>query len=201
MSALNEAFIYILQTLGQLYIFVVLLRFILQLVRADFYNPISQFVVKVTQPLLTPLRKIIPGFAGLDLAALALAFLVHMALAIAVLMLAGAPAFDILLRLAIWVLISLSALFMKIFFFALIISIILSWVAPSSFNPAAQLIHQVCQPVLAPIRRMLPDLGGIDISPIFAFIALNLFDRFVIEAVAKSTGLVGPIRTLISPFL
>ncbi len=201
MSALNEAFIYILQTLGQLYIFVVLLRFILQLVRADFYNPISQFVVKVTQPLLTPLRKIIPGFAGLDLAALALAFLVHMALAIAVLMLAGAPAFDILLRLAIWILISLSALFMKIFFFALIISIILSWVAPGSFNPAAQLIHQVCQPVLAPIRRMLPDLGGIDISPIFAFIALNLFDRFVIEAVAKSTGLVGPIRTLISPFL
>ncbi len=201
MSALNEAFIYILQTLGQLYIFVVLFRFILQLVRADFYNPISQFVVKVTQPLLTPLRKIIPGFAGLDLAALALAFLVHMALAIAVLMLAGAPAFDILLRLAIWILISLSALFMKIFFFALIISIILSWVAPGSFNPAAQLIHQVCQPVLAPIRRMLPDLGGIDISPIFAFIALNLFDRFVIEAVAKSTGLVGPIRTLISPFL
>ncbi len=201
MSALNEAFIYILQTLGQLYIFVVLFRFILQLVRADFYNPISQFVVKVTQPLLTPLRKIIPGFAGLDLAALALAFLVHMALAIAVLMLAGAPALDILLRLAIWVLISLSALFMKIFFFALIISIILSWVAPGSFNPAAQLIHQVCQPVLAPIRRMLPDLGGIDISPIFAFIALNLFDRFVIEAVAKSTGLVGPIRTLISPFL
>lgn len=201
MSALNEAFIYILQTLGQLYIFVVLLRFILQLVRADFYNPISQFVVKVTQPLLTPLRKIIPGFAGLDLAALALAFLVHMALAIAVLMLAGAPALDILLRLAIWILISLSALFMKIFFFALIISIILSWVAPGSFNPAAQLIHQVCQPVLAPIRRMLPDLGGIDISPIFAFIALNLFDRFVIEAVAKSTGLVGPIRTLISPFL
>ncbi len=201
MSALNEAFIYILQTLGQLYIFVVLFRFILQLVRADFYNPISQFVVKVTQPLLTPLRKIIPGFAGLDLAALALAFLVHMALAIAVLMLAGAPALDILLRLAIWILISLSALFMKIFFFALIISIILSWVAPGSFNPAAQLIHQVCQPVLAPIRRMLPDLGGIDISPIFAFIALNLFDRFVIEAVAKSTGLVGPIRTLISPFL
>lgn len=201
MSGLNEALIYILQTFGQLYIFVVLFRFILQLVRADFYNPISQFVVKITQPLLTPLRKIIPGFAGLDFAALALAFLVHMVLAIAVLMLAGAPALDILLQLVIWCLISLSALFMKIFFFALIISIILSWVAPGSFNPAAQLINQVCQPVLAPIRRMLPDLGGIDISPIFAFIALNLIDRFVIEAVATSTGLVGPIRTLISPFL
>ncbi|MCK9238064.1 MAG: YggT family protein [Thiopseudomonas sp.] len=201
MSGLSEAFIYILQTLGQLYIFVVLFRFILQLVRADFYNPISQFVVKITQPLLTPLRKIIPGFAGLDFAALVLAFLVHMVLAITVLMLAGAPALDILLQLAIWCLISLSALFMKIFFFALIISIILSWVAPGSFNPAAQLINQVCQPVLAPIRRLLPDLGGIDISPIFAFIALNLIDRFVIEAVAKSTGLVGPLRALISPFL
>jgi len=201
MSGLNEALIYILQTLGQLYIFAVLFRFILQMVRADFYNPISQFVVKITQPLLLPLRKIIPGFAGLDIAALVLALLVHMALAIAVLMLAGAPALDILLQLVIWCLISLSALFMKIFFFALIISIILSWVAPNSFNPAAQLIQQVCQPVLAPIRRILPDMGGIDISPIFAFLALNLIDRFVIEAVAKSTGLVGPLRTLISPFL
>lgn len=201
MSALHEALIYILQTFGQLYIFVILLRFVLQMVRADFYNPISQFTVKITQPLLMPLRRVIPGYAGLDFAAIALAFLVHMALVIAVLTLAGAPALQMLLQLAIWCLISLSALFIKIFFFALIISVILSWVAPGSFNPAAQLIHQLCEPVLAPIRKMLPDLGGIDISPIFAFIALNLIDRFVIEAVAHSTGLVGPMRALISPFL
>ena len=81
MSGLIEALIYIIQTLGSLYLLIVLLRFILQLVRADFYNPLSQFIVKATQPLLTPLRRIIPGFAGLDLASLILALLVWRAIA------------------------------------------------------------------------------------------------------------------------
>ena len=201
MSGLNEALIYVLQTLGQLYIFVVLLRFLLQLVRADFYNPISQFVVKATQPLLTPLRRVIPGVGGLDLASLVLALLVHLVLSGSLLALAGVSPFQLLPQLLLWCLVSLSALILKVFFFSLIISVILSWVAPASHNPAAYLIHQLCEPVLAPIRRILPDLGGIDISPIFAFIALNLIDRFVIEAVAAHIGLVGPIRNLISPFL
>lgn len=201
MSGLNEALIYVLQTLGQLYIFVVLLRFILQLVRADFYNPISQFVAKATQPLLTPLRKLIPGLGGLDLASLVLALLVHMAVSAAVLALAGAPALQLLPQLLIWCLLSLAGLFLKIFFFALIISVVLSWIAPASHNPAVYLIHQICEPVLAPIRRLLPDLGGIDISPIFAFIALQLINMLVIENVARTVGLVGSIRTLVSPFL
>ncbi|MDP3365837.1 MAG: YggT family protein, partial [Pseudomonas sp.] len=80
MSGLIEALIYIIQTLGSLYLLIVLLRFILQLVRADFYNPLSQFIVKATQPLVTPLRRIIPGFAGLDLASLVLAILVQLLL-------------------------------------------------------------------------------------------------------------------------
>ena len=195
-----QALIYVLQTLGQLYILLVLLRFVLQLVRADFYNPLSQCVVKATQPLLLPLRRIVPGLGGIDFASLVLALLVHMALSLAVLLIAGASSAELVSALpvlALWCLISLASLFVKIFFFALIISVILSWVAQGSRHPAVELVHQVCEPVLSPIRRFIPDLGGIDISPIFAFLALNLLDKFVIANLA----VMARMPAIISPFM
>ena len=201
MSGLTEAFIYILQTLGQLYLLVALLRFVLQLVRADFYNPLSQFTVKVTQPILAPLRRVIPSVAGIDLAGLVFVLLLQFLLMTILVALAGLPVFDMLHYILAWSLIAVAGLFLKIFFFALIISVILSWVAPRSNNPGAQLINQICEPMLAPIRNILPNLGGLDISPIFAFISINLLERLVIGNLAVSTGLVGPIRALVSPFL
>jgi YggT family protein len=186
MNGLDTAAIYILQTLGSLYLLIVLLRFVLQLVRADFYNPLSQFAVKATQPLLRPLRRLIPGFGGLDLASLLLAILLQIAIMAITLLLAygttGNP-----LQLLIWALIGVTSLFLKIFFFALIISVILSWVAPGSYNPGAQLVNQICEPLLAPIRKLLPSLGGLDISPIFAFIAINLLDMLVVKNLAAAT--------------
>ncbi|AQZ32021.1 MULTISPECIES: YggT family protein [Pseudomonadaceae] len=197
MSGLIEALIYIIQTLGSLYLLIVLLRFILQLVRADFYNPLSQFIVKATQPLLTPLRRVIPGFAGLDLASLVLAILVQLLLMVITLTLMGYNVGGFILQLLVWSLIGVTSLFLKVFFFALIISVILSWVAPGSYNPGAQLVNQICEPLLAPFRKLLPNLGGLDISPIFAFITINLIDRFVIGGLAASTGL----PPMLSPFL
>lgn len=190
MNGLNTAAVYVLQTLGSLYLLIVLLRFILQLVRADFYNPISQFAVKATKPLLNPLRKLIPGLGGLDLAALVLAVLVQLLLmALTLLLLGVGIGLGELGQLLVWSLIGVGALFVKVFFFALIASVILSWIAPHSQNPGAQLIQQICEPLLAPIRRLLPNLGGLDISPIFAFIALNLFEMLVIRNLAVITGM------------
>lgn len=197
MSGFIEALIYIIQTLGSLYLLIVLLRFILQLVRADFYNPLSQFIVKATQPLVAPLRRIIPGFAGLDLASLILAILVQLLLMIVTLTLMGYNVGGFILQLLVWSMIGVTSLFLKVFFFALIISVILSWVAPGSYNPGAQLVNQICEPLLAPFRKLLPNLGGLDISPIFAFITINLIDRFVIGGLAASTGL----PPMLSPFL
>ena len=197
MSGFIEALIYIIQTLGSLYLLIVLLRFILQLVRADFYNPLSQFIVKATQPLLTPLRRVIPGVAGLDLASLVLAILVQLLLMIVTLTLMGYNVGGFILQLLVWSVIGVTSLFLKVFFFALIVSVILSWVAPGSYNPGAQLVNQICEPLLVPFRKLLPNLGGLDISPIFAFIAINLIDRFVIGNLAVMTGL----PPMLSPFL
>lgn len=197
MTGLNTAAIYVLQTLGSLYLLIVLLRFILQLVRADFYNPLSQFIVKATQPLLKPLRKLIPSILGLDTASLVLAILVQLLVMALTLMLMGYGVGGFLLELLVWSLIGVTSLFIKVFFFAMIISIILSWVAPGSANPGAQLANQICEPLLAPFRKILPDMGGLDISPIFAFIALNLIDMLVIGNLAAMSGL----PEQLSPFL
>ena len=185
MNGVNMAAVYVVQTLGSLYLLIVLLRFILQLVRADFYNPLSQFIVRATQPLLKPLRRVIPGFAGIDLASLVLAIIVQLILLAVIIMLMGA-ALPPVLQLLVWSLVGVTSLFVKIFFFALIISVILSWVAPQSHNPAAMLVNQLCEPVLAPIRGLLPSMGGLDLSPIFAFIALRLVDMLLITNLAMA---------------
>lgn len=196
MIGLNTALIYVLQTLGSLYLLIVLLRFVLQLVRADFYNPLSQFAVRATQPLLRPLRRIVPSLFGLDMSSLLLAIIIQMAIMALTLLLAygttGNP-----LQLLIWSIIGVTALFLNIFFFAMIISVILSWVAPASHNPGAELVNQICEPVLAPFRRLLPNLGGLDISPILAFMVLKLLDMLVINNLAAMTGMPQILRTLI----
>ena len=182
MLGLNDAAIFVIQTLGSLYLLVVLLRFILQLVRANFYNPLCQFAVKATQPLLKPLRRVIPSMVGLDMSSLVLALIVQMVLFAVILLLSGYKV-DVLF-LVPWALIGIFALFLKILFWAMIISVILSWVAPGSHNPGAELVQQITEPVLAPFRRIIPNLGGLDISPIFAFIALQLLQSWLIPRLA-----------------
>ncbi|KAB0486284.1 YggT family protein [Pseudomonas reinekei] len=182
MLGLNDAAIFVIQTLGSLYLLIVLLRFILQLVRANFYNPLCQFAVKATQPLLKPLRRVIPSMFGLDMSSLVLALLVQMVLFAVILLLSGYSV-DVLF-LVPWALIGIFALFLKILFWAMIISVILSWVAPGSHNPGAELVQQITEPVLAPFRRIIPNLGGLDISPIFAFIVLQLLQSWLIPRLA-----------------
>lgn len=196
MIGLNTAAVYVLQTLGSLYLLIVLLRFVLQLVRANFYNPLCQFAVRATQPLLKPLRRIIPSLFGLDMSSLVLAIVVQLALMALTLLLTygttGNP-----LQLLIWSIIGVTALFLKIFFFALIISVILSWVAPGSHNPGAELVNQICEPALAPFRKILPSMGGLDISPILAFMVLKLLDMLVINNLAAMTMMPEILRLLI----
>jgi YggT family protein len=196
MIGLNTAAIYVLQTLGSLYLLIVLLRFVLQLVRADFYNPLCQFAVRATQPLLKPIRRIIPSLFGLDMSSLLLAIIIQLIVMGLTLMLAYGTIFNPV-SLLIWSIIGVTALFLKIFFFALIISVILSWVAPRSHNPGAELVNQICEPALAPFRRIVPNLGGLDISPILAFMVLKLLDMLVINNLAAMTEMPQILRMLI----
>ncbi|WP_339898126.1 YggT family protein [uncultured Gilvimarinus sp.] len=187
MQTMAQMAIYLIKTLGSLYLMVVLLRFLLQLSRADFYNPISQGISKATNPLLLPLRRVIPGLFGIDLACLVLALIVQWVLLQVILMIAGYGFFNPLMLLA-WSVVGLLAMLSSIYFWGMIIYIIASWVAPFSHNPALALLRQLIEPVMAPFRKIIPPLGPIDISPIFLMLALNLINQFVIPAIAQFMG-------------
>lgn len=166
---MNTAY-YLINTVFDLYLMVVLLRIWLQLARADFYNPFSQFVVKATNPLLTPMRRFIPGFFGIDFAALVLALLVAM------IKLLLFKAMNLLY--ADWltvVLVSLVTVVKKagvMLFWILIIRALLSWVSQGR-SQIEYVMHQLTEPLLAPLRRVIPPMGGLDLSILVAFIALQ----------------------------
>jgi YggT family protein len=173
MSAINEIGIYLLQTAIGIYLLIMLMRFILQLVLADFYNPICQFLVRATNPLVVPLRRILPARGRFDPASLLIAVLLQLLGIVALLWLYGMslPGISLLLS---WSVIGVIGLLVKIYFFALLGMIILSWIAPGSANPAVYLMYQITEPVMAPFRRVLPAMGGLDFSPILVFILINV---------------------------
>ncbi len=167
---MQNAFSFLIQTLFELYTMVVLLRFLLQLVRADFYNPISQFIVKITNPLLIPLRRIIPGLGGIDMASLILAYGLTIIKIIAISSIYGVSfgVLPLLISAVFGVIIQV----LNIVMFAVIIKAIASWFVPYNSNPALVLMDQLTAPFLAPFRRILPATSGIDISPIFLLITI-----------------------------
>ena len=187
MGALSEIIGYLVQTLVSLYLVAMLLRFLLQLVRADFYNPISQFLIKATNPLVVPLRRVIPGLAGIDMATLVLALLLQIA-AIVVLLVVNGLALPNPLLIVAWAGLGLIGLLVNIYFFALLAMIILSWVARGSGHPAIHLLYQITEPVMAPFRKILPPMGGLDLSPILVFILINVF-QIALRHMAASVGL------------
>lgn len=131
MNALSGAAIFVVQTLVSLYLVIVLLRFVLQLVKANFYNPLCQFAVRATQPLLKPIRRIIPSVGGLDTSSLLLAVVIQALLMGFVLMVTYGTFGDVL-HLLMWAIIGITSLFLKIFWVAMIVMVIVSWVAPTA---------------------------------------------------------------------
>ncbi len=186
---LTDPIIFLVQTLFGLYILAVVLRFMLQLVRADFYNPISQFLVKATNPPLKVMRRIIPGLGGIDLASLVLAWLLKSVEILLVILVSGSAVS--LLAPLIWAIPELLDLVINIFFFTIIIQAILSWFNPGGYNPAVGLLYSLNAPVLRPAQRLLPPMSGFDLSPMVVLIGLMLLKMLLIR----------PLRDLIdSPF-
>jgi YggT family protein len=187
MSSLTQVGLLIINTLVGLYLLLVVMRFLLQLVRADFYNPISQFIVKATNLPLIPLRKVIPGIGGIDVASIVLALLVQAVAIVLILLLNGIQPPP--LQVAVWSAIGILSLLLKVYFWGLLITVIASWVAPSSYNPVLILINQILEPAMKPIRKIMPDLGGIDISPIIMFLLIQVLEILLVKGLAQASGM------------
>jgi len=175
---------FLLSVLFGLYITAVLLRFLLQWARADFYNPLSQAIVKLTNPALRPLRRIIPGFGGIDVAAIVLLILLQLTLGLIFLALGiplsppGMP-FHPALPIWLWTIAELVDLAFNVFIFSLIIQAVLSWVNPGHYNPVSSLLNRLNEPLLRPVHRVIPPFSGLDLSPLVVILLLQVAKMLV----------------------
>jgi YggT family protein len=183
----GNAGLFLIQTLFGIYILAVMLRFLLQWVRADFYNPLVQVLVKITNPVLIPLRRIVPGLFGMDLAAVVLMLVLQaLELYLVAAILGGSLAATTLILGSIA---KILGLLLGVYFWLILIQVILSWVSPQTYNPAITLIYALTEPVLRPARRIMPDLGGLDLSPLVVIVVLQLMRMLVIAPIRDLAGL------------
>jgi YggT family protein len=164
--------IFLIDTLISLYIFALMLRFLLQWCGADYQNPLSQFLIRITHPPLRLLRQYIPSAGPLDTAAIVLMLTIQGLGGYLIFLIQGAT--PSLPTLAIWALIQLLELLLNIYFYAIIIRTLLSWIGPTHYNPALSLLYSLTEPLLQASRRLLPVMGGIDLSPIVPLIGIQM---------------------------
>lgn len=168
---------FLVNTLFELYLMVVLLRFWLQLARADFYNPFSQFVVKATHPIVGPLRRVLPSIGRIDTATLVLALLVAGIKIVVLNLIAGNTNINPLgLVIGSFYLVVKEAL--SLMMWVLIIRAIMSWVS-QGYNPMDMVLGQLTEPLLAPIRRRLPNLGGLDLSVMVVILVIIFLQKLL----------------------
>ena len=169
---LGNAGVFLVQTLFGLYIFAVLLRLMLQYVRADFYNPLAQAIVTITDPPLRPMRRYIPGVAGIDMSSVLLALVLQFICTTLVHMIVNIPLGVIgtfvvscaeILSKCIWIMIG-----------GILLQVLASWIAPGTYNPVMSMIDSITAPIIRPFRRLIPPISGLDLSPLAALIVLNL---------------------------
>lgn len=167
----SGALIYLISTLTDLYVTAILLRLLLQWVRADFYNPLSQFLIKITNPVLEPARRLVPSIGKLDTASVVIMLLLEL-LQLVLINLIGKTeyGFQFLLMFAVQ---KLLITLLLTYFVLIIARVIISWLASQSRHPLIPLVYQLTDPVLRPLSKLLPPIGGIDLSPLFALIALR----------------------------
>ncbi|KFZ39259.1 membrane protein [Shewanella mangrovi] len=177
---MTDPFTFLVSTIFDLYLMVVILRIWMQLVRADFYNPFSQFIVKATHPIIKPLRRVLPSIGNLDTASVVLALAVVVLKILVITLIAGAQ-FNILATL-IFALVSVIKQAGVLLFYLLIIRAILSWVSQGS-NPFEYVLYQLTEPFLGPIRRIIPPIGGLDLSVLVLFILLNFLNLLLAQHV------------------
>jgi YggT family protein len=168
---MTQALYFIVKTLAQLYLLLLLLRFWLPIMRADFRNPIANGILRITSPLVIPVRRIIPPIGRLDTSTILVAYVLEFLLILALLALRGLHVET--LPIAITAILELAILSLNLFFFVILIKIILSWVAPQNYNPMTVLLNTMAEPVLRPFRRIVPAVGGFDVSPIFVIVLLK----------------------------
>ena len=168
---MNDALYFVLNTLLTLVVVVFLLRLLMPVVRADFRNPFGEAVLKITNPLVLPLRRAIPSRRRFDIASLLALLIVHFVKTIVLLLVRGATLRpDTVIFAGLY---GLVIMVIQFYFYAVLIYALMSWFAGARGSPVGDALERLCEPLLAPIRRVIPPIGGLDLSALFLLIALQ----------------------------
>ena len=185
MGQAGNAVAQIFNTIAGLYLLFVVARFLLQLAKADFYNPISQAVFIITDPMVKVFRSFIPGYRGIDFSSLILAFFVQFAaISLTILLYGGSlPSISFIVT---WSFVGVLNFIILFYYYALIASIVMSFVMMFSGNmnphPILSLVWQITEPIMSPVRKVIPPMGGLDFSPIFIFLVIGLIRNFIYQS-------------------
>ncbi|HWP95124.1 MAG TPA: YggT family protein [Gammaproteobacteria bacterium] len=174
--------VFIIEVATGFFAALVMVRFLLGLARASFYNPLARAIVTLTNPLLVPLRRLLPPWGGIDWAAITLLVLIEGA-AIALVTWLRVQALPAAGTLAVLVLVALVELLFNVYLVAILLLVLLSWISPGHYNPAAVLLDELTRPVLQPCRRLIPPLGGLDLSPLIALVALQVLKMLLVPPI------------------
>lgn len=184
---MTDPLVFLIDTLFSLYILAVMLRFLLQWTQADFYNPISQFLVKITHPPLRLMRRFVPAVGRIDTSSLLLALVLQILANFAILAIKGITIGIVALTVLSFT--DLLKMTMDIFVYAIFAGAILSWFAPGSYSGASSLLYSLTDPLLTICRRVVPDLGGIDLSPLIALVLLQLAKMMILPPLHQLASL------------
>jgi YggT family protein len=187
-SYMTDPVVFLINTLCSLYILAVLLRFLLQYCGSDFYNPISQFLIKITHPPLKILRRFIPSVRKIDTASLVLVFGLQMLVYFFISVLKGISIG--LAALTILSIAELLELLINIVIYAVFARALLSWIRPDGFDAASSILTSLTEPLLATCRKFIPDMGGIDLSPLAVLLFLQLAKMVILPPLHSLASLV-----------
>jgi len=186
---MTDPAVFLIDTLFSLYILAVMLRFLLQWIRADFYNPVSQFLVKITHPPLKIMRRFIPALGRIDSSSLLLALILQMLANFSILAVKGLTISVVGLALLSFA--DLLKMLMDIFVYAIFAAALLSWFSAGNYNAVTSILYSLTEPLLSVCRRVLPDLGGIDLSPLVALVLLQLAKMMILPPFQQLAALLG----------
>lgn len=183
----TDPVVFLIDTLFSLYILAVMLRFLLQWTQADFYNPVSQFLVKITHPPLRFMRRYVPAVGRIDTSSLIFALLLQMLANFSILALKGIGINFI--ALAVLSFTDLLKMLLDIFVYAIFAGAILSWFAAGTYSAASSILYSLTEPLLSVCRRLLPDFAGIDLSPLIALVLLQLAKMMLLPPLQQLASL------------
>ena len=186
MGAMQDILYLLLRTAFSIYLIALVARFLAQLARADFYNPLAQTVVKITNPIVLPLRKIIPGYGGIDNASLVAIYLVQLLYGIILTTLFGG--YYGIAKIALFAILGVAGVFFMVLFWSMLIVAIASWVSAGHYNPMLGFIAQIIEPFVSPFRRLGLQVGVLDLSFMAAVLVLYILQNIILARVALTLG-------------